>query len=531
MPDVTSDHEQGWSDTVERRLVVGLLLSIVLHGLLLSLQFGTLGIGQTGLDLPLDESLSITLQTAQPTNPPTSLPTPILAPKVLPEPIPAAASTVSFNSVTPEIKALAPGINVLPYAAVVPAVVPTVIAPVPVPSVPKKPAKAVTKPAVVTAKIKTAPPPQLESPIDLIAQTQGRDDTFTVAVPDPDEPIHKNLDNKSTEIAAVQTPVPVEKLAPEEQKIKPHESVAEVKAEPLVSPQIEQDVQLAKQGELERRQQEKNLLEESQKSKVIAEQKLTEQKLAEQKLAEQKLAEQKLAEQKIAEQKIAEQKIAEQKLAEQKLAEQKLTEQKLAEQKVQSARSESLAAQASTPHPVKSAANGSASGLNDGLSGNLVLPKNLLGGEFAGKAREQIRGLDILRGTPPLPRETGSDEHSRRRKYLGHAEREIPLRLYVDSWRDKIERNGNLNYSQISKDKARGDPIVLVALRSNGSIEEMTLLRSSGRADLDEAVLRIIRVNAPYAMFPPNVAAQYDVIEFRKVFVFDNTLRVLEEFR
>ena len=73
--------------------------------------------------------------------------------------------------------------------------------------------------------------------------------------------------------------------------------------------------------------------------------------------------------------------------------------------------------------------------------------------------------------------------------------------------------------------------MVVVALRSDGSVEDVTIIRSSGRADLDEAVKRIVRVNAPYAAFPPNIAAKYDVIEIRRIWNFDETLKILEELR
>ena len=131
----------------------------------------------------------------------------------------------------------------------------------------------------------------------------------------------------------------------------------------------------------------------------------------------------------------------------------------------------------------------------------------------------------------PTPRQAGPDLPSRRRSILGNFDREVPLRMYVESWRQKVERNGNFNYSQSAKDKARGDPVVIVAIRSDGSVEDVTIVRSSGRADLDEAVGRIVRLNAPYSVFPQNIAAKYDVIEIRRVWRFDETLRILEEVR
>ncbi|MBW8901220.1 MAG: energy transducer TonB, partial [Massilia sp.] len=69
------------------------------------------------------------------------------------------------------------------------------------------------------------------------------------------------------------------------------------------------------------------------------------------------------------------------------------------------------------------------------------------------------------------------------------------------------------------------------AVRADGSVEDVTIVRSSGRADIDDAVRRIVRVNARYSIFPPNIASKYDVIEIRRIWSFDDTLRLLEEVR
>ena len=107
----------------------------------------------------------------------------------------------------------------------------------------------------------------------------------------------------------------------------------------------------------------------------------------------------------------------------------------------------------------------------------------------------------------------------------------LGLMMYVESWRLKIERNGNLNYPQSSIDKAHGDPVVTVAIRSDGSVENVVIHRSSGRPELDEAVRRIVRINARYSAFPPELARRYDVIEIRRAWNFDERLRIMEEVR
>jgi TonB family protein len=70
---------------------------------------------------------------------------------------------------------------------------------------------------------------------------------------------------------------------------------------------------------------------------------------------------------------------------------------------------------------------------------------------------------------------------------------------------------------------------VSVAIRSDGSVEDVTIVRSSGHAEVDNAVRRIVRTNARYSAFPPNVAAKYDVIEIRRIWSFAASLKLMEE--
>ena len=158
----------------------------------------------------------------------------------------------------------------------------------------------------------------------------------------------------------------------------------------------------------------------------------------------------------------------------------------------------------------------------------LTLPKNLLRSDLATRALDSSRGLGLLPGNPPAPM---LDEKARRHTILNSLERNVQLRMYADNWKQKIERNGNLNYSQRTSSRVRADPLVSVAIRSDGSVEQITILRSSGREEIDQAVRNIVRINARYAAFPPEIAAQYDVLEIRRIWSFDDNLKLIEELR
>ena len=161
--------------------------------------------------------------------------------------------------------------------------------------------------------------------------------------------------------------------------------------------------------------------------------------------------------------------------------------------------------------------------------GPVPAPGALSGLDIAAKAREQLRTPGSLRGDPAGPPTAGVNPEKPRRRSLIGIERDVSLRAYVDSWRWKIERGGNLNYRVSAGMRARENPIVTVAIRSDGSLEEVRINRSSGVREIDQAVLRIAELYAPYSKFPPDLARQYDVIEIRRVWLFDNTLKILDE--
>ena len=156
-------------------------------------------------------------------------------------------------------------------------------------------------------------------------------------------------------------------------------------------------------------------------------------------------------------------------------------------------------------------------------------PGDLPAGAFGSRAREMLRGVAIPGiVAPPVPPQGLADG---RRVLADGAERDVPLRLYVASVRQKLERNAVLGGARFASRELRIDPLVSLSLRSDGSVEDVTIVRSSGRPDMDEAVRRFVRLNARYSAFPPNVAARFDIIEIRRVWTFADGLKLLEELR
>ena len=70
------------------------------------------------------------------------------------------------------------------------------------------------------------------------------------------------------------------------------------------------------------------------------------------------------------------------------------------------------------------------------------------------------------------------------------------------------------------------NPLVTVAIRSDGSVESVKIVQSSGVPALDESVRRVVESQTPYQAFPPGLAREYDVIEIRRTWYFDVAIRL-----
>jgi len=70
------------------------------------------------------------------------------------------------------------------------------------------------------------------------------------------------------------------------------------------------------------------------------------------------------------------------------------------------------------------------------------------------------------------------------------------------------------------------DPLVTVAIRSDGSVESVTFVISSGVPAVDEAIRRMVESQTPYQAFPRRLSNEFDVVEIRRTWYFDSAVRL-----
>lgn len=109
-----------------------------------------------------------------------------------------------------------------------------------------------------------------------------------------------------------------------------------------------------------------------------------------------------------------------------------------------------------------------------------------------------------------------------RRKWITARTREHKYAAYMEAWRQKVERIGNLNYPDEARRRHLSGHLLLdVALNPDGTINEITLRRSSGEHVLDDAAIRIVKLAAPYAKFPDPIREDdVDILHIERTWQF-----------
>lgn len=137
------------------------------------------------------------------------------------------------------------------------------------------------------------------------------------------------------------------------------------------------------------------------------------------------------------------------------------------------------------------------------------------------------RSLEIARLEAQINKNISLYEKLPKRKFIGARTEEYRYAQYVEDWRAKVERIGNLNYPEAARrQKLYGNLTLTVNIRADGSVENVEINRPSGHRILDAAAQRIVRLAGPYAPFPPDIRKEVDVLSITRTWTFTTSDRL-----
>lgn len=137
--------------------------------------------------------------------------------------------------------------------------------------------------------------------------------------------------------------------------------------------------------------------------------------------------------------------------------------------------------------------------------------------------------LAIARMEAQIDRDVEEYNRRPRKIFIGARTEEAVDAQYLEDWRTKVERIGNLNYPEEAKGKLYGSLQLYVEIGKDGKLESVEVRRSSGYKILDQAAVRVVRMAAPYASFPAALKAKTDVIGFARTWVFTKSDQIRSE--
>jgi len=114
-----------------------------------------------------------------------------------------------------------------------------------------------------------------------------------------------------------------------------------------------------------------------------------------------------------------------------------------------------------------------------------------------------------------------------RQVFVSARTQEFKYANYMREWVKKVERVGNLNYPDQARRQGLSGKLMLdVTMNADGTVRNISILKPSSHAVLDEAAIRIVNLAAPFAPFPPEILKEADILHITRTWEFSTTHRM-----
>lgn len=501
-----------------------LVLSLLVHGLLLSLTFGGEGFGLPGLALPWQDrraevpDLRVVLL-----QPPPAAPAPADAP---PDEVPTplrADSTATDEPPPPPPPALAAPAPLAPTALIavdkaadprwtVPAALPAsapVVAAFEAASSPLADRSELSRLRLARDPALTRETPSRSDELAQLDRARGEAQQLTQQV------VQQQLDRLAEAERQAAAQREAERVAAERREAE-RLAAARAEAARLEAERAEAARRLAEQQAAARRE----AAQQEAARQEAARQETLRQEAARQQAAQAEAARQAAARQEAARQAAARQEAAREDAARQEAARQEAARQEAARQ--EAGRQEAARQEAARDAAREAAARAQAAQLAEAKAAEAAREARLRA--IGQQLNEEAAKRDAARqAASNLPSSWSS---ARRGRLFGRTDANAEMVLYAEAWARKIQLNPTMDAIRDLLRQPHTDPLVTVAIRADGTVESISFTRSSGVPAIDDAVRRIVEGQANYPAFPPALAREYDVIEIRRTWHFDSAIRL-----
>ncbi len=127
----------------------------------------------------------------------------------------------------------------------------------------------------------------------------------------------------------------------------------------------------------------------------------------------------------------------------------------------------------------------------------------------------------------PLVAEVGRLQ-DRSQELAGHTfisanTRESIYAAYMATWRDRVQRIGNLNYpSVVRQQRLIGSVVLEVVVGRSGNLLGIHIVKPSGRKTLDDAAIQLARLASPFAPLPAAIRRKTSALHITRTWRFTN---------
>jgi periplasmic protein TonB len=130
------------------------------------------------------------------------------------------------------------------------------------------------------------------------------------------------------------------------------------------------------------------------------------------------------------------------------------------------------------------------------------------------------QAIENSRPAAQYVRDLEKNYDSRPKKRFVSGQKAGEFQPYVTACLGKIQRIGVVNYPDEARGKLYGNVVVTFALARNGQLEQAVIERSSGHKVLDDAIIKAIKLSAPFPAFPQDSPEQVDQLVIVQRFSF-----------